>query len=120
MVNPDRPKFEKEPEKIKGGIWMTRADHLRISSSPPIDSKFGDNVCKGDTLTDKELADFYAEELKGIRSILSLPEEQRKILRDGSSFLDPNYLSSELDYYRGRGMDVADGETLLEDLKHLE
>jgi hypothetical protein len=109
----------KRPERlpVRGKLWLTRADHLRAGSSPPIDSKFGDDMCMGDTLSDTELTEFMTRELRGIKKMLSSPPDVIQNFKE--SFLDPKYLESELSYYRKRGLNVTEGESLLEQLRAL-
>ena len=119
MKSPDTLNFEGAQREIKGGLLMTRNDHLKIHSTPLIAPKFGDDVCKGATLSDQELREYWTKEIGGIRKMLAMPEEQVRVFRDGTDFLHPDFLSSDLEYCRGRGLDVTDGETLLEELRRL-
>ena len=98
---------------------MTRNDHINIHSTPPIDSKFGDDVCKGNTLSDQELKEYWIKEVRGIQKMLAMTEEQVKMFRDDTDFLHPDFLSSDLEYCRGRGLNVVDGEALLKELRRL-
>ena len=39
---------------------------------------------------------------------------------EGTRWLDPKYFSTELDYFRRHGMDVSEGEELLEKMRKLK
>lgn len=125
MGNPDGPNFGGTPREIKsglmikGGLMMTRNDHINIHSTPPIDPNFGDDVCKGDTLNEQELKEYWTKEIRGIQKMLAMSEEKVEMLRENTYFLHPDFLSSDLEYCRGRGLDVVDGETLLGELRRL-
>ena len=119
MGNPDRQNFGGTSRKIKGGLLMTRSDHINIHSTPSIDPKFGDDVCKGATLSDQELKEYWTKEIRGLRKMLAMAEEQVKMFRKNTDLLHPDFLSSDLEYCRGRGLEVVDGEILLEELRRL-
>ncbi len=110
---------EIKKEEIKGHLLWTRKDHLDVGSSHHIDKKFGDDIPWGDTLNDSDLEDYWVKKIGGTLKMLTMsPEIIEKIKKD-TDFLSPESFSSDLEYCKKRGLDIAEGEKVLEKLKYL-
>ena len=89
---------------------MTKADHREVGSTPGMFAPgVAEDITLGDSMNDEELAKFYQGEVEGMRSILDLPATVQESLR--RSHIET--WAGDLEYYKSRGIDIAEGETLL-------
>jgi len=104
-------------EEIRGHLGMSLEDHREMGSGGSgfeylIEGEVQPDIPYGEQMTDGALEQFYRYQLRGVRTVVELPSEQRKKL-EGMKGVFLRF-KADLDYLESRGVDISEARELFE------